>query len=94
VSSTVAAASGKKAAYIKTRAFDDQHYADMLVQYLREFGTASRKDVDDLLWDKLSDALDEAQKANKIGNLLSGLRRKGVIFNAGSKPAPAWKLSE
>lgn len=94
VSSAVAAASGKKAAYIKTRAFDDQHYADMLVQYLREFGTASRKDVDDLLWDKLSDALDEAQKANKIGNLLSGLRRKGVIFNAGSKPAPAWKLSE
>ena len=94
VSSTVAAASGKKAAYIKTRAFDDQHYADMLVQYLREFGTASRKDVDDLLWDKLSDALDEAQKANKIGNLLSSLRRKGVILNAGSKPAPAWKLSE
>lgn len=94
VSSTVAAASGKKAAYIKTRAFDDQHYADMLVQYLREFGTASRKDVDDLLWDKLSDALDEAQKANKIGNLLSALRRKGVIFNAGSKPTPAWKLSE
>jgi ATP-dependent DNA helicase RecG len=93
-SSTVAAASGKKAAYIKTRAFDDQHYADMLVQYLREFGTASRKDVDDLLWDKLSNALDEAQKANKIGNLLSGLRRKGVIFNAGSKPVPAWKLSE
>ena len=66
----------------------------MLVQYLREFGTASRKDVDDLLWDKLSDALDEAQRANKIGNLLSSLRRKGVIFNAGSKPAPAWKLSE
>lgn len=94
VSSTVAAASGKKAAYIKTRAFDDQHYADMLEQYLREFGTASRKDVDDLLWDKLSDALDEDQKANKIGNLLSSLRRKGVIFNAGSKPAPAWKLSE
>ncbi len=59
----------------------------MLVQYLREFGTASRKDVDDLLWDKLSDALDEAQKTNKIGNLLSALRRKGVIFNAGSKPA-------
>ncbi len=94
VSSAVAAASGKKAAYIKTRAFDDQHYADMLVQYLREFGTASRKDVDDLLWDKLSDVLDEAQRANKIGNLLSSLRRKGVIFNAGSKPAPAWKLSE
>lgn len=94
VSSAVAAAAGKKAAYIKTRAFDDQHYADMVVQYLRKFGSASRKDVDDLLWDKLSDALDEAQKANKIGNLLSGLRRKGVIFNAGSRAAPKWELRE
>jgi ATP-dependent DNA helicase RecG len=94
VSSAVAAASGKKAAYIKTRAFDDQHYADMVVTYLREFGSASRKDVDDLLWDKLSDALDEAQKANKIGNLLSGLRRKGLIFNAGSRAVPKWKLRE
>lgn len=94
VSAAVAAASSKKAEYIKTRAFDDQHYADMVVVFLRKFGSASRKDVDDLLWDKLSDALDDTQKRNKIGNLLSGLRRKDVIFNAGSKPAPQWKLCE
>ena len=94
VSAAVAAASSKKAEYIKTRAFDDQHYADMVVEFLRKFGSASRKDVDDLLWDKLSDALDDTQKRNKIGNLLSGLRRKDVIFNAGSKPAPQWKLCE
>jgi ATP-dependent DNA helicase RecG len=94
VSAAVAAASSKKAEYIKTRAFDDQHYADMVVEFLRKFGSASRKDVDDLLWDKLSDALDDTQKRNKIGNLLSGLRRKDVIFNAGSKPAPQWELCE
>ncbi len=94
VSAAVAAASAKKAEYIKTRAFDDQHYADMVVEFLRKFGSASRKDVDELLWDKLSDALDDTQKRNKIGNLLSSLRNKGVIFNAGSRPAPTWKLRE
>lgn len=94
VSAAVAAASSKKVDYIKHRAFEEQHYADWIVQYLREFGAASRKDVDDLLWDKLSDALDETQKKTKIGNILSGLRRKNVIFNAGSKAVPSWRLCE
>lgn len=94
VSAVVAAASAKKAEYIKTRAFDDQHYADMVVEFLRKFGSASRKDIDDLLWDKLSDALDNNQKRNKIGNLLSSLRLKGVIFNAASRTSPKWELKE
>jgi ATP-dependent DNA helicase RecG len=94
VSAAVAAASAKKAEYIKTRAFDDQHYADMVVEFLRKFGSASRKDIDALLWDKLSDALDDKQKRNKIGNLLSNLRAKGVIFNAASKTSPKWELQE
>lgn len=94
VSAAVAAASSNQAEYIKTRAFDDQHYADLVVQYLSKFGSASRKEIDKLLWDKLSDALDEVQRGHKIGNLLSGLRRKGVIYNAGSRAAPVWKLGE
>lgn len=94
VSAVVAAASSNQAEYIKTRAFDDQHYADLVVQYLSKFGSASRKEIDKLLWDKLSDALDEVQRGHKVGNLLSGLRRKGAIFNAGSRAAPVWKLRE
>lgn len=94
VSAAVAAASSNQAEYIKTRAFDDQHYADLVVQYLSKFGSASRKEIDKLLWDKLSDALDEVQRGHKIGNLLSGLRRRGVIYNAGSRAAPVWKLCE
>lgn len=94
VSAVVAAATARKAAYIKTRAFDDQHYANLVMEYLRKFGSASRKDIDDLIWDKLSDALDDSQKHNKIGNILSGMRKKDVIFNGGSKTAPQWRLSE
>ena len=60
----------------------------------RGLGTASRKDIDALLWDKLSDALSDDQKSNKIGNLLTKWRRNGVIFNAGTRPSPEWKLKE
>ncbi len=94
VSVAVAAASAAQARYIKTRAFDDQHYADLILEFLSKFDTASRKQVDELLWDKLSDALNDAQKKSKIGNMLSKLRADGVIFNAGSRPAPQWKKRE
>jgi ATP-dependent DNA helicase RecG len=94
VSAAVAAASSKRAAYIKTRAFDDQHYADLVLQYLSKFGSASRKEIDELLWDKLSDALNDAQKKSKIGNILTGLRVGGAIFNAASRTAPEWKKCE
>ncbi|WP_113479711.1 RNA-binding domain-containing protein [Hyphomicrobiales bacterium] len=94
ISASVANATSQKARYIKTRAFDDHHYEEMIVGFLREFGQASRKEIDDLLRNKLSEALDDSQKRNKIGNLLSGLRIKGRIYNAGSKATPEWRLTD
>jgi ATP-dependent DNA helicase RecG len=90
----VANATSQKAHYIKMRSFDDYHYEEMIVGYLREFGQASRKELDELLRAKLSEALDETQKTHKIGNLLSALRRKGRIRNFGSTASPKWQLTE
>ena len=94
VSVAVAEATAEKSAYIKNRAFDDRHYEEMIIKYLNEFGRASRKDIDELLRDKLSDTLDERQKKYKIGNLLSGLRKNGRIYNAGSRTVSEWRLRE
>jgi ATP-dependent DNA helicase RecG len=94
VSAAVAAASSRQAEYIKTSAFDDQHYADLVLKFLSKFGSASRKEIDELLWDKLSDSLNDVQKKSKIGNILTRLRVDGAIFNAGSRAAPEWKASE
>lgn len=92
VSATVADATSEKAKYIWTRPFDDQHYEEMIVTFLRKFGQASRKEINELLWDKLSDALDESQKDNKIGNLLSHLRKSDRIKNDGTRTAPKWRV--
>jgi ATP-dependent DNA helicase RecG len=51
----------------------------MIVAYLTKFGEAKREDIDKLLIDKLSDALDEDQKRNVITNLLQEMRRDGII---------------
>ena len=64
-----------------------------LLDFIGEFGSASRKDIDDLLMDKLSDALTKAQKKNRISNLLAAMARKdGSIRNQGSDKQSVWVL--
>lgn len=88
----VAAAADTKADYIRTRAQDDAHYIKLVLDYLAKFGGASRQEVNGLLWEKLSDALDDQQKRNKITNLLVKMRREDQIRNAGSQQKPRWEL--
>ncbi|MDP1697904.1 MAG: putative DNA binding domain-containing protein [Xanthomonadaceae bacterium] len=93
VSATVAAATASKAAYIRTRGQDDEFYAKLLTDYLEKFGQADRTEITKLLQDKLSDALTDQQKYNKVSNLLGKLRRRGTIENVGSDASPRWQLA-
>jgi ATP-dependent DNA helicase RecG len=94
VSASVASATAKKADYIRMRAQDDVFYEKLLTDYLQKFGQATRQEVNQLLLPKLSEALDEKQKTNKINNLLTKLRRRGIIENQGADKAPRWCLAE
>ncbi|WP_230942609.1 hypothetical protein [Burkholderia stagnalis] len=94
VSAAVAEATANKADYIRTRAQDDEFYAKLLTDYLKKFGEANRAEINKLLLDKLSDALTDKQKYNKISTLITKLRRRGVIVNTGSDTAPCWQLAE
>ena len=90
----VAKETESKADYIRTRSQDDEFYSKLVNDYLEKFGVASRKEIDQLLWDKLSDALNNKQKRNKIGNLITKLRRAGHIRNSGSRKIPQWRIAE
>lgn len=94
VSALVADATASKADYIRTRAQDDEFYAKLLADYLQRFGYVDRTEINKLLMVKLSDALSEEQKIDKISNLLTNLRRSGKIINTGSRRASKWKLAE
>lgn len=92
VSASVAKVTANKVDYIRTRAQDDDFYCKLITDYLEKFKKASREEIDQLLKDKLSDALDESQKFSKIANLLTKLRRRGIIVNKGSNKKPSWEL--
>ena len=92
VSSVVATATDTMAEYVRTRAQSDEFYAKLVVDYLAVAGGASRQDINDLLWDKLSDALNDKQKRDKVKNLLSKMRGNGQVRNVGSTQRPRWEL--
>ncbi|HRK56119.1 MAG TPA: putative DNA binding domain-containing protein [Burkholderiaceae bacterium] len=93
VSASVAKATASKADYIRTRAQDDEFYAKLLTDYLERYGQANRTEINNLLLNKLSDALTHEQKYTKVSNLLGKLRRRGTIKNIGSDSAPCWQLT-
>ena len=51
----------------------------MIVEYLKKFGKASRKDIDNLLMNKLSDVLNVRQKNNKIDYQLKKIKKSSRI---------------
>jgi ATP-dependent DNA helicase RecG len=91
VASKIAALTGDKAQYIRNRAFDTGHYKKMVLDFLDEYGVATRKDLDALLLDKISDALTLKQKKSRIGNLLYTMaHRDSTVRNRGSDKKPEW----
>ncbi len=92
VAANVAAATASKAEYIRTRAQDDAHYIKLITDYLTNFNGASRKDIDKLIKDKLSDALTDKQKSIKVSSLLRKMRDSEVIHNTGTRSHPVWEL--
>lgn len=94
VSAKIAAITGDKSTYIKNRAFDKEHYKKLIISFLEKYGSASREDIDNLILDKLSDALDEEQKKKKVTNILYEMRKKdNTIINTGSNRKSRWKLT-
>ena len=79
LSSGVAKLLDEKERYIKNKAFDDQYYKDLTIEYIKKFGKVNRKNIRELLMDKLPDVLTQEQKENKIRNLLGTLKREGRI---------------
>lgn len=92
IAKSLAQQTGQKASYSKNLAFDKQYYLDLICKSVREHGSLARKDIDELLWNKLPEWMDDKQRRIKVGNLIAELRRKQRIVNQGSDTRPSWAL--
>lgn len=95
VASQIAVVSGEKARYIKDRGFDNIHYQNLILAFIRKYGFVNRTDIDELLMDKLPEILTDKQKKKKIMNLLNQMSKdKDLIRNIGSKKFPKWIVTD
>jgi ATP-dependent DNA helicase RecG len=90
VSAKVADWTHQKAAYIRNRGLDDGYYRTLVTDYLTQYGQANRRELDELLLDKLLEVLDASQKTSKVRNLLQAMRREGLIHRVGPKVTAIW----
>ena len=91
ISLTVAQNTDQKADYIKNRGFKDQHYKDLILQFIDRYGSASKEDIDKLIIDILPSVLTIDQKENKVRNLIYSMsKRDFTITNKGSNRQPKW----
>ena len=76
---TIAEVVNKKIEYTKNRGLDDNYYKKLILEALKQHKKMSRKEIDNLLSNKLPDILSENQKYNRVRNLLTSLRTDGKI---------------
>lgn len=96
VSWSIASAIDKKAEYLKYRGVDDQHYQELVMAFIKKNKKATRKEINDILVDKLPAILGEEQKTTKIARLISKVMAKQnkLIKNIGSRKSPIWVALE
>ena len=67
-------------------------YCRLIIDYLEKFPGASRKKLNEFLFDEIRGELSHEEKVVKISNLLTYLRRKGKIENRGTLKNSSWFL--
>ena len=78
-----------KVEYLANRSFDDSHFKDMILEYLRKFGKTKRDKIENLIIPKLSAVLTEEKKKKKVANFLFSLGKEGKIK---CTPGYHWEL--
>lgn len=79
ISATIAKATGQQSDYFNKRGIDDEYCRKMILDYLKQFGAASRADLEEMLLNKLPKILTEKQRKDKVKNNLQALKIKEEI---------------
>jgi len=93
VSEGVAAEIDTRADYIRKRSFDKAYFKDLVVAYLQAYQEARWPEIEGLLLDKVSDALNEDQRRHFIKDLLQEMRIEGTIATVGRTRGAKWVLT-
>ncbi len=88
----IADAAQEKSTYIKLRGLKDEHYKQLVLEYLDKYKVASKTDIDTLILDILPKILDKDKRQNKVRNIIYSMSKKDkTIVNKGTTRYPKWE---
>ena len=79
VSKQIAKATNTQVEYTLRKGFNDAECREWILKALNDHKVLSRKQINELLWNKLPIDFTDTQRINKIGNLLMRMKRDGII---------------
>ena len=91
VAASIAEITGTRASYVESRGKLEEYCQALVTDYLQKHGTASRNELSETVFPSPSSELTDAQKYDKVGNMLAKMRRSGVIVF--DKQKSAWTLA-
>ncbi len=80
VSKFIAKVTDKQVEYTLKKGFNDAECQEWIIKALKDHKVLSRKQINELLWNKLPVDFTEEQKMAKIKNLLYKMHKKSVIW--------------
>ena len=92
VSKQIAGVTDQKVEYSKHKGLADKKCEALLLDSLKDHNCLTKQEIVNLLWDVLSDQLDDKQKTNKIDNILRKIREDGKIVNKTVGNKSVWSL--
>ena len=92
ISSDIAKVTDEKESYIYNSGLENDYYKSLIMKYITKYGKASRKELENLLKDKLPATLNEDNKVNRVRYLLETLRKEKKIYNDKSENMSCWKI--
>jgi len=92
ISSNIAQIVDKKVDYMENKGLDNTFYKAYIIDYLKQFKQATRKDINQFIYPKLPSILSKDEKGKRVTYLLTALRKENKIVNIGSDTQSIWIL--
>lgn len=89
ISAQIADITDKKAQYTRNKGLDTELLKSFIMKHIEIHGSATRKELEDLLLDKMPDYMDEKQRRKRLDNILQDMR-DDIIVNIGSRKISKW----
>lgn len=91
ISARIAQLTDEKVIYTKNRALETKQYKDYILQHITNHGCASRKEINELLFNMLPVFMTTEQKKTRVHNIMSKMSGK-EIKNIGTRKDSKWVL--